>query len=54
MEISPEERFKRIAWSIASSSAAEGKGDALKTYNRFINKRNLSNNKVSGETHKTW
>jgi hypothetical protein len=52
-ELSPEEKFKRIAWSVATSSAIESRGDVLEIYNRLLEDRGIRNTTISGESNKT-
>lgn len=35
-ETSPKEKFKRLAWSVAASCAVESGEDAVKSYNKML------------------
>lgn len=35
-EASPKEKFKRLAWSVAASCAIESGEDAVKSYNKML------------------
>lgn len=57
-ELNPEEKFKRICWTVATSSVLETGGNALEAYKKLLEKHNktlekygLSNTEVSNESH---
>ena len=44
--LSSEEKFKRVAWSVATSTAIETRGDAVENYKKMLEERGIDTKTV--------